>query len=133
MVIGDLLLLQNSMNFMQSAKLELRGMDTFSRSSNRLRQSDHWFPSPVYHPYSCPSSIDSQTLNISTPSSTALISCRTAESQWKAQPSHSSLRCSVSTISTSTSSSSLRSLPHAPVWRADSFSEARKCMKPLPH
>ena len=139
---------------MQSAKLELRGADAFSRytiysfiyfarfdflsnffryrTSNRLRQSDHSFPNPTYHPYSRPTSVDSQTLNISTPSSTTLISCGTAESQWKAQPSRSSIRRSVSTLSSSTSSSSLRSLPRAPVRRADSFGEARNCMKRAP-
>ncbi|KAF8501629.1 hypothetical protein F5888DRAFT_1251581 [Russula emetica] len=122
---------QNSMDFMQSAKLELRGTDAFSRTSNRLRQSDHLFPNPPYHPYTRPSSVDSQTLNISTPSSTTLISCGAAESQWKAQPSRSSIRRSVSTIST-TSSSSLRSLPRAPVRRTDSFGEAPKCMKRAP-
>jgi hypothetical protein len=143
---------QNSMDFMQSAKLELRGTDAFSRyiippsicfarfnflsnflryrTSNCLRQSDHLLPNSAYHPYTRPSSVDSQTLNISTPSSTTLISCGTAESQWKAQPSRS-IRRSVSTIST-TSSSSLRSLPRAPVRRTDSFGEARKCMKRAP-
>jgi hypothetical protein len=102
------------------------------RTSNRLRQSDHSFPNPTYHPYSRPSSVDSQTLNISTPSSTTLISCGAAESQWKAQPSRSSIRRSVSTLSSSTSSSSLRSLPRAPVRRTDSFGEARHCMKRAP-
>ncbi|KAH9994809.1 hypothetical protein BJV77DRAFT_280235 [Russula vinacea] len=122
---------QNSMDFMQSAKLELRRTDAFSRTSHRLRQSDHLFPNPAY-PHTRPSSADSQTLNISTPSSTTLISCDAAEPQWKAQPSRSSIRRSVSTMSSSTSSSSLRSLPLAPVRRADSFGEARKCMKRVP-
>lgn len=101
------------------------------RTSHRLRQSDHLFPNPAY-PHTRPSSADSQTLNISTPSSTTLISCDAAEPQWKAQPSRSSIRRSVSTMSSSTSSSSLRSLPLAPVRRADSFGEARKCMKRVP-
>jgi transcription factor SPN1 len=142
---------QNSMDFMQSAKLDLRRTDAFSRyvflssmyftrfdfyanflrhrTSHRLRNSDHLFPNPAYH--TRPSSIDSQTLNVSTPSSTTLISCGTAESQWKAQPSRSSIRRSVSSMS-STSSSSLRSLPLAPVRRTDSFGEARKSMKRVP-
>jgi hypothetical protein len=100
------------------------------RTSHRLRQSDHLFPNPAY-PRTRPSSADSQTLNVSTPSSTTLISCDAVEPQWKAQPSRSSIRRSVSTLS-STSSSSLRSLPLAPVRRADSFGEARKCMKRVP-
>ena len=99
------------------------------RTSHRLRNSDHLFPNPAYH--TRPSSIDSQTLNVSTPSSTTLISCGTAETQWKAQPSRSSIRRSVSSMS-STSSSSLRSLPLAPVRRTDSFGEARKPMKRVP-
>jgi len=141
---------QNSMDFMQSAKPELRRTDAFSRyiisfsiyfslvltffrrrTSHRLRHSDHLFPNPAYHSHTRPSSADSQTLNVSTPSSTTLISCGTAESQWKAQPSRSSNRRSVSTMS-STSSSSLRSLPLAPVRRTDSFGETRKFMKRVP-
>jgi hypothetical protein len=89
------------------------------------------FPNPAYRPYSRPSSVDSQTLNVSSPSSTTLISCGTAESQWKTQPSRSSVRRSLSTMST-TSSSSLRSLPRAPVRRTDSFGDACKSMKRAP-
>ncbi|KAI0300905.1 hypothetical protein BC826DRAFT_1102221 [Russula brevipes] len=122
---------QNSMDFMQSAKLELRGTDAFSRTSNRLRQTDRLIPNPPYHPYARPSSLDSETLNISTPSSTTLHSCGTAESHWKTQPLRSSIRRSVSSMST-TSSSSLRSLPSVPVRRTDSFGEARKAMKRAP-
>jgi hypothetical protein len=89
------------------------------------------FPNPVYHPYARPSSADSQTLNISTPSSTTLHSSRSAVSQWKKQPSNPSFRRSVSTMSTN-SSSSLQSLPCAPVRRTDSFGETRKAMKRAP-
>ena len=103
------------------------------RTSHRLRQSDHLFPNPAY-PHTRPSSADSQTLNISTPSSTTLISCDAAEPQWKAQPSRSStgIHRSVSTMSSSTLSSSLRSFPLAPVRCTDPFGEARKCIKRVP-
>ncbi|KAI0303739.1 hypothetical protein B0F90DRAFT_1809449 [Multifurca ochricompacta] len=122
---------QSSMDFMQSAKLESRGTDAFTRASRRLSHSDRLFPNPTYHPYARPSSADSHTLNVSTPSSTTLHSSRSAESQWKVQPSRSSYRRSVSTMSTS-SSSSLHSLPRAPVRRTDSFGKARKSMKRAP-
>ncbi|KAH9178163.1 hypothetical protein EDB89DRAFT_1843763 [Lactarius sanguifluus] len=122
---------QSSMDFIQSAKLEPCGTDAFTRASRRLHRSDRLFPNPVYHPYTRPSSADSHTLNISTPSSTTLHSSRSAESKWKMQPSQLSLRRPVSTVST-TSSSSLQSLPCAPMRRTDSFGEARKAMKRAP-
>ena len=116
---------------MQTAKSDLCGTDAFSRTSRCLHHADRSFPNPTYHPYAHPSFADSQTLNISTPSSTTLISCGTAGSQWKAPPLRSSVRRSMSTLSTN-SSSSLRSLPHAPVRRADSFGETCKSMKRAP-
>ncbi|KAI0264403.1 hypothetical protein BC834DRAFT_844059 [Gloeopeniophorella convolvens] len=122
---------QSSMDFMQSARLELRDTDPFTRASGRLLRSDRMFPNPVYHPYARPSSTDSHTLNASTPSSSTLHSSRSTQSQWKAQPSRSSFRRSVSSMST-TSSSSLQSLPRAGVRRTDSFGEPRKSMKRAP-
>ena len=101
------------------------------RTAHRLHHSDRLFPNPAYHPYARPSSADSQTLNVSTPSSTTLHSCGAAEPQWKAQPSRSSLCRSLSTMST-TSSSSLRSLPRAAVRRTDSLGNVRKSMKRAP-
>lgn len=99
------------------------------RTSHRLHHADRLFPNPAHHPYPRPSSLDSQTLNVSTPSSTTLISCGTVESQWKLQPMR--FRRSMSTMSTN-SSSSLRSLPRAPVRCTDSFGDARKSMKRAP-
>ncbi|KAI9456008.1 hypothetical protein F5148DRAFT_384380 [Russula earlei] len=130
--IGRPLCRQNSMDFMKSAKLELRGTDAFSRTAHRLHHSDRLFPNPAYHPYARPSSADAQTLNVSTPSSTTLHSCGTAQTQWKPQPSRSSICRSLSTMSTTSSSSSLRSLPRIPARRTDSFGEARKSMKRAP-
>lgn len=122
---------QSSMDFMQSAELELCGTDAFTKASRRLHRSDRLFPNPTYHPYTRPSSADSHTLNISTPSSTTLHSSRSAESQWKMQPSRLSFRRSISTVST-TSSSSLQSLPRVPVRRTDSLGETRKSVKRAP-
>ena len=116
---------------LHSHSLPLVLTDARYRTSHRLNRSDRMFSNPVYHPYAHPSSADSQTLNISTPSSTTLHSSRSAATQWKKQPSNSSFRRSVSTMSTN-SSSSLQSLPRAPVRRTDSFGEARKAMKRAP-
>ena len=85
----------------------------------------------TYHPYTFPSSADSQTLNISTPSSTMLLSSCSADSQWKIKPSCLCFCCLVFTVST-TLSLSLKSLPRTLVQHTDLFGETCKLMKHAP-
>ncbi|THH04605.1 hypothetical protein EW146_g10137, partial [Bondarzewia mesenterica] len=148
---------QSSMDFMQSAKLEIGDSDPFSRCvpilktsspspsnlfasrvSNCLQRTDRMFPNPTYHhPYAHPSSrppspqshlLFDHSLNPSTPSSTTL------RTNLSTRSSKSSLHRTASTLS---NSSDVHALPlYDPlaksIRRTDSYGSLRQPLKRAP-